>query len=92
MKLGETCDNCGLKCTKDLQTSKNAKGRAIYADPCLGILPGVKHSCCGHGDTGGYIFFENGVVIRFHDDPQVEKILVSPFHKFNEQTTKEKGL
>ncbi|RTL01285.1 MAG: hypothetical protein EKK57_05050 [Proteobacteria bacterium] len=34
-------------------------------DPCLGKLPGVKAACCGHGVCDGYIFFENGTIIRF---------------------------
>lgn len=82
MKLGETCDNCGLKCTKDLKT---APGQ--YADPCMGILPGVKYSCCGHGEDDGYIFFENGIVIRFSPGLDVEKKMVSRYHSFNDETT-----
>jgi hypothetical protein len=37
-------------------------------DPCLGKLPGVIAACCGHGGTGefhGYIYFENGKIIRW---------------------------
>lgn len=37
-------------------------------DPCLTPLRGVKFACCGHGGFGncpGYVFFENGQVIRF---------------------------
>lgn len=35
-------------------------------DPCLGLLPGVKGACCGHGDESkAYIVFEGSpVVIR----------------------------
>jgi len=33
-------------------------------DPCLGLLPGVKAACCGHGcREDAYIIFENGVKI-----------------------------
>lgn len=34
-------------------------------DPCLGTLPGVAFACCGHGRVDGYIYFENGITIRF---------------------------
>lgn len=34
-------------------------------DPCLGMLPGVRFACCGHGGPGGYIAFDNGTTIRF---------------------------
>lgn len=37
--------------------------RGETPDPCLGMLPGVKYACCGHGDEG-YISFDNGVIIR----------------------------
>lgn len=35
-------------------------------DACFGgMLPGVKFACCGHGsENGGYIVFDNGVVVR----------------------------
>ena len=33
-------------------------------DPCLGMLPGVRAACCGHGAEPGYIMFRNGLVIR----------------------------
>lgn len=33
-------------------------------DPCLGLLPGVKHACCGHGiKNEAYIIFNNGKTI-----------------------------
>jgi hypothetical protein len=41
-------------------------------DPCLGLLPGVKYACCGHGGLG-YISFENGKVIRFNSLLTVEE-------------------
>jgi hypothetical protein len=44
---------------------KQARGPDGH-DPCLGALPGVKYACCGHGghgNTQGYIYFENGVRI-----------------------------
>ena len=34
-------------------------------DPCLGELPGVLFACCGHGVDEGYIYFQNGVQVRF---------------------------
>lgn len=40
-----------------------------YHDPCIRNLPGVKYGCCGHGghgDTQGYLYFENGVCIHFN--------------------------
>lgn len=86
MKLGEKCDNCGLKVTKDLKTDKGG-----YADPCLGILPGVKYACCGHGDRGGgYVFFKNGVTIRFDELVDVELTKMSKYHVFNEDTDPDK--
>ena len=37
-------------------------------DDCLGMLPGVKYACCGHGDRdNAYIMFENGVIVRGFD-------------------------
>jgi hypothetical protein len=33
-------------------------------DPCIADLPGVKYACCGHGNGGGYIMFNNGLSIR----------------------------
>ena len=33
-------------------------------DPCIKNLPGVKFACCGHGVSEGYIWFENGVIVR----------------------------
>jgi len=31
-------------------------------DPCLGLLPGVRNACCGHGTReDSYIEFDNGV-------------------------------
>lgn len=61
MKPGEKCEACNLVCTK-----KDHTGGSNFADPCMGILPGVIHACCGHGEEDrGYVFFENGVTIRF---------------------------
>lgn len=72
MELGEKCNACGLSCTKEMQTTQTE-----YADPCLGILPGVLYGCCGHGEDVGYLFFENGVIIRFDHVTQVEEIRMS---------------
>lgn len=34
-------------------------------DGCLGILPGVKNACCGHGtQKESYIQFTNGVSVK----------------------------
>jgi len=42
-------------------------------DACIAHLPGVKFACCGHGGKSrGYIYFENGVVIR--GDFRVERM------------------
>ena len=30
----------------------------ISCDACLGLIPGVKSACCGHGVEQGYIIFE----------------------------------
>ena len=34
-------------------------------DSCWGELPGVDSACCGHGETDGYIKFENGIIVRY---------------------------
>lgn len=45
------------------------RARLNDPDPCLGVLPGVKNACCGHGVyKNAYISFKNGVVIRGHLD------------------------
>ena len=38
-------------------------------DKCLGKLPGVVYACCGHDnkEIGGYIVFQNGVLLRFKE-------------------------
>lgn len=46
------CPKCKMKPTEDRH------------DPCIKNLPGVKFACCGHGVERGYIWFENGVMIR----------------------------
>lgn len=33
-------------------------------DSCLGHLGKVTNACCGHGDSEGYIQFDNGITIR----------------------------
>lgn len=81
MKLGQTCDNCGLKVKKE-----HRDHRGQYVDPCLGILPGVKYGCCGHGEEDGYLFFLNGVTVRF-ETTEVEHTTVSKYHRFNDETT-----
>lgn len=86
MKLGQTCNHCGLTCTKDLVTRDEKGIKTGFADPCIGILPGVKYGCCGHGNRQGYLFFENGHVIRF-DLKLSERQLLNVLHKFNDKTT-----
>lgn len=62
---GWECPECHLK--------RGADGH----DPCMGALPGVKYACCGHGgktmSSDGYIYFENGTVVRFEKTTQIEK-------------------
>lgn len=36
----------------------------VGADACLGVLPGVKAACCGHGVLSPYVLFEDGT--RLH--------------------------
>ena len=36
----------------------------VGADACLGILPGVKAACCGHGVQRAFVFFCDGT--RLH--------------------------
>lgn len=61
---GNEMRNCweNDKCVK-CKLPRTEKGH----DPCLANLPGVKFACCGHGVENGYIYFENGIVIRFHE-------------------------
>lgn len=34
-------------------------------DACLGILPGVRNACCGHGDPSkAFVQFTNNIVLR----------------------------
>jgi hypothetical protein len=58
-KTETTCPSCGESCGFD------------GPDPCLGMLPGVRGACCGHGDRDrAYITFENGLTIKgFTVDP-----------------------
>ena len=77
MKLNEKCDTCKLKCTKEHKI-----GDGDYVDPCLGILPGVKYACCGHGGESGYVFFENGLVVRFSELISSQYYRYSKYHDF----------
>jgi len=36
----------------------------VGADACLGVLPGVKGACCGHGVAQPYVLFSDGT--RLH--------------------------
>ena len=44
-------------------------------DPCIAQLPGVRFACCGHGKGKGYVFFENGIAIRFSGPDAIERFL-----------------
>lgn len=63
MELNEQCTACKLRCTS-AEADHHPNGEIDYVDPCLGHLPGVRYACCGHGVDHGYIFFENGVIVR----------------------------
>lgn len=89
MELGDTCSACGLTCTKK-EKVKSETGVVTYVDPCLGKLPGVKFACCGHGKRHGYMFFENGVTIRFGRLTDVEHKTYSAYHSFNDKTAERK--
>jgi hypothetical protein len=55
---GGRCQYCGVErpCVSSGSTC---------ADPCLGVLPGVRYACCGHGvRSTAYVRFENGATIR----------------------------
>lgn len=58
------CPKCKMAFIKD---------KSGLIDPCLGKLPGVKFACCGHGVNDGYIMFDNGRIIRFDSNIQVEQ-------------------
>lgn len=42
----------------------NRRPTAKGHDACIANLPGVAYACCGHGETEGYVCFENGLTIR----------------------------
>lgn len=86
MKLGEICNHCGLTCDKSLATTDKDDKKTGYADPCLGVLPGVLYGCCGHGIRQGYLFFENGHRLGF-DLVTADRSLLNVHHRFNDQTT-----
>jgi len=72
MHPGMKCNVCNLVCTENERTEDG-----YYADPCLGVLPGVIFACCGHGKKDyGYVAFENGATIRFD-------LIISEFQKFS---------
>lgn len=55
----ESCTKCGLKASQD------------DPDPCLGMLPGVKYACCGHGIPGqDYVVLNNGNRISLEEYKQ----------------------
>jgi ribosomal protein S18 len=61
-------------------------------DPCIGRLPGVKNACCGHGKKGGYIAFENGIVVRFDSLSEVEYNAPGIIQTFIHPSTRIKSL
>jgi len=69
-----SCKACGL--------FKTPEG----ADGCIGMLPGVKFACCGHGVEQGYIYFENEKVVRF-DTVQVEDHMGEAIYKIKTKDT-----
>lgn len=64
---GREPSNCGKIC-KACKLVIPARG----PDPCIGLLPGVKFACCGHGVGRGYIYFTNGTIIRFDSVTKVQ--------------------
>ena len=84
MDLNDTCKACHLKCTNKEAVIDAERGTvADYVDPCLGYLPGVRYACCGHGEEHGYIFFDNGVVVR-GDFTLIEKQMYNAHNDFSE--------
>lgn len=75
MKLGEVCEQCEHVVTKEHRTPDGS-----YVDPCLGILPGVKFGCCGHGRKAAYLFFENGRILRFEEGLSVSEQQIMSIH------------
>lgn len=52
------CQHCGVE-------RPGVSDGPVSADPCLGVLPGVRFACCGHGvRANAYVRFENGVTLR----------------------------
>lgn len=84
MDLNDTCKACHLKCTiKEGFVDPAGVPIGDYVDPCLGFLPGVRYACCDHGGEDGYIFFDNGVVIR-GNFTVVEKQMYNAHNDFSE--------
>lgn len=44
-------------------------------DPCIAALPGIRYACCGHGAGDGYLYFNNGIVVRFAGPQSIERHL-----------------
>lgn len=61
LRPGWVCPKCELMRGDDM------------CDPCLGRLPGVVFACCGHGKNNGYVYFENGTIIRFQHVTSFER-------------------
>ena len=69
-RAGWRCPECQMIRVAD------DSGMGMGVDPCLGKLPGVKAACCGHGgkgNSGGYLYFENGTVVRFEKLTAIER-------------------
>jgi hypothetical protein len=60
--IEKSCKGCGMMRT--LEKIDSLTQVSVGPDPCWGDLPGVKSACCGHGETRGYIQFDNGIILR----------------------------
>lgn len=59
-----------------------------HPDPCLGLLPGVAHACCGHGNRyDAYIMFDNGLIIRGFDVVEYSFMTEEDFEKIGNVKT-----
>jgi hypothetical protein len=54
---------------------KRAYVPASENDPCIANLPGIRFACCGHGTGEGYLYFENGIIVRFPGPQVIERHL-----------------
>lgn len=93
----EACVHCGLCPTTDDITGDGVYADSDltdlshdYADPCLGVLPGVFAACCGHGDPdAAYILFENGNSVRHFSMVRGDRVTVYPNGTVEAEDTRE---